>query len=62
MARSITRVTGHSNNRRDFNRFAHFFGDVTIGRSTAEEIRASKNVHMPANEVFLGGRFAPLRH
>src|ERR1022692_3854003 len=23
-------------NRRDFNRFAHYFGDVTIGRSTDE--------------------------
>jgi len=39
-----------------------FFGDVTISRSTAEEVRASENVHVPANKVLPGGRFAPLRH
>src|SRR5215472_11066286 len=27
-----------------------------------EEVRAGENVHVPANEVPPGGRFAPLRH
>src|SRR6516164_7180803 len=43
-------------------RFAHYFGDVTIGRSTDEEIRGGENVHVAANKVLPGGRFAPLRN
>src|SRR5439155_7948343 len=27
-----------------------------------EEVRASEHIHMPANELLPGGRFAPLRH
>ena len=38
-----------------------FFGDVTISRSTEEEVRAGENVHVPSNKVPPGGGLAPLR-
>ena len=33
-----------------------------IGRLNGEEIRGGENVHVAANKVLPGGRFAPLRH